>query len=157
MRNRFPLGTHAALVLRVRIRTPLNPTEDVERVRGAIVALFPDAKVQEGDGVMIGEATDISRLRELVRSERIPDSARGQMLAGLSADGLRASFLLGKQAAAAGRVHFGPLRSPLGDLDVTLESDVPQEVEKVIYHIAHDTTVEPELAEVPLSMRPQLD
>lgn len=143
-------------MLRVRIRTPLNPTEDVERVRGAIVALFPDAKVQEGDGVMVGEATDLSRLRELVRSERIPDSARGQMLAGLAPDGLRATFLLGKQAAAAGRVHFGPLRSPLGDLEVTLEGDAEHEVEKAIYHVAHDTTVEPELAEVPLSLRPQL-
>ena len=144
-------------MLRVRVRAPVNPTEDVERVRGAILALFPDAKVQEGEGVLVAEATDLGRLRELVRSERIPDSARGQMLAGLRDDGLRARFLLGKQAAAAGRAHFGPVRSPLGDLEVTLEGDEPHEVEKAIYRVAHDTTVPPELAEVPPDLRPKVD
>lgn len=142
-------------MLRVRLRAPVNPTEDVEKVRRAIAALFPDAKVQEGDGVLLAEASDLGRLRELIRSERIPDSARGQMLAGLSRDGLSARFLLGKQAAAVGRIHFGPLRSPLGDIEVRFEGDEPYEVEKTIYGIAHDTTVAPELAEVPPDLRPQ--
>lgn len=140
-------------VLRIRIHAPLHPTEDVEKVRGAIVALFPDAKVQEGDAALVAEATSLARLRELVRSERIPDSARGAMLEGLDEDGMRARFKLGKQAAAAGRAHFGPLRSPLGDLTVTLEGDEAHEVEKAIYHVAHDTTVEAELAEVPPALR----
>ncbi|HEX2021440.1 MAG TPA: RNA-binding domain-containing protein [Candidatus Thermoplasmatota archaeon] len=142
-------------MLRIRIRATVNPTEDPEKVRRAIVALFPGALVQEGEGVMVAEATDLGRLTELVRSERIPDSARGVMLAGLSDDGMSARFRLGKQAAAAGRAHFGPLRSPLGDLEVTLLGDEEFEVERAIYRVAHDTTVEPEWAEVPPALRPQ--
>lgn len=147
-------------MLRVRIRTPVHPTEDVEKVRKAILSLFPEATVQEGESGLVGEATGASalaRLRELVRSERIPDSARGQMLNGLAPDGMTARFLLGKQAAAAGRIHFGPLRSPLGDLAVTLMGDEEHEVEKAIYHVAHDTTVEPDLAEVPPALRPPVE
>lgn len=142
-------------MVRVKLRAPVHPTEDVERVRAALVAFFPDAKVQEGDGVLLAEASDLGRLRELIRSERIPDSARGQMLMGLSRDGLSARFLLGKQAAAVGRIHFGPLRSPLGDIEVRFEGDEPFEVEKAIYAIAHDTTVAPELSTVPPDLRPQ--
>jgi predicted RNA binding protein with dsRBD fold (UPF0201 family) len=141
-------------VLRVAIRAPVNPTEDVARVRAAITSLFPDAEVKESPGHLDAEATDLSRLRELIRSERIPDSARGVMLSGLSTDGLRTRFLLGKQAAAAGRAHFGPLRSPLGDLEVTFEGTEPFEVETAVYRIEHDTTVAVELAEVPPALRP---
>lgn len=141
-------------VLRVRIRATVNPTEDAAKVRAAIVALFPDAVVSESPHGLVAEARDLARLRELVRSERIPDSARGQMLAGLADDGMRARFLLGKQAAAVGRAHFGPLRSPLGDLEVELEGTEPHEVEKAIYHVAHDTTVDLEWSEVPPALRP---
>lgn len=141
-------------VLRIRVRAPLKPTEDVEKVRAAITRLFPDAKVQEGEGHLVAEASDLSRLRELVRSTRIPDTARGAVLSGLSEDGMRARFLLGKQAAAAGRAHFGPLRSPLGDLEVVLTGTEPHEVLRAVYKMAPDTTVDPEWAEVPYELRP---
>lgn len=111
--------------------------------------------MEVGVGELVAVAPGLERLRELIRSERIPDSARGVMLAGLSEGGGRARFLLGKQAAAAGRVHFGPLRSPLGDLEVTLFGDGEYEVVRAIYAAAPDTTVEPELAQVPPVLRPQ--
>lgn len=142
------------VALRIHVRAPVKPTEDPERVRAAILALFPGARVEESEGEMAAVAPDLARLRELVRSERIPDTARGVMLAGLAPDGASARFLLGKQAAAAGRAHFGPLRSPLGDLEVTLFGDDEFEVERAIYHAAPDTTCEPELAEVPPALRP---
>lgn len=141
-------------MLRITIRAAVHPTEDPARVRAAIVALFPDATVEERAGEMVAEARELGRLTELVRSDRIPDSARGAMLSGLTADGLAARFKLGKQAAAAGRAHFGPLRSPLGDLEVRLEGDAPFEVESAIYAVAHDTTVAPELARTPPGLRP---
>lgn len=120
----------------------------------AIVKLFPSAKPEVGPTEVTAVATELERLRELIRSTRIPDTARGQMLAGLSGDGMSARFLLGKQAAAAGRAHFGPVRSPLGDIEVTLVGDGEHVVEQAIYHVAPDTTVAPELAEVPESLRP---
>lgn len=142
-------------VLRAHVRTPLKPTEDPAKVRAAILAIFPGAEVSEDGGVVEAEVADLARLKELIRSHLIQDTARGAMLAGLSDDGASTRFLLGKQAAAAGRAHFGPLRSPLGDLEVSLHGTEPHEVERAIYHLAPDTTVAPEWAEIPASLRPQ--
>jgi predicted RNA binding protein with dsRBD fold (UPF0201 family) len=144
-------------MLRILARATVSPTEDEERVRAALLSLFPGAAVRREDGALVAEPRDLERFRELVRSERIPDSARGVMLAGLAEDGLRARFHVGKQAAAAGRAHFGALREPLGSIEVALWSDVPGEVERALYHVAPDTTVPLELAEVPPSLRPKAD
>jgi uncharacterized protein len=142
------------VALRIHVLAPIKPTEDPEKVKAAIESLFPGAAVELHADRATAIAPSLDRLTELVRSYRIPDTARGQMLAHLTDDGLRASFLLGKQAAAVGRAHFGPLRSPLGDIEVTLLGDDPLEVERAIYKCAPDTTVEPELAQVPPALRP---
>lgn len=140
--------------LRVHVRAPLRPTEDPGKVVLAIVKIFPSAKPEVGADEVTAVVPDLDRLRELIRSQRIPDTARGAMLSGLANDGMSARFLLGKQAAAAGRAHFGPVRSPLGDIAVSLFGDSEFEVERAIYHLAPDTTVAPELAEIPESQRP---
>lgn len=143
-----------AFVLRIHVHAPVKPTEDPAKVRQAVTNLFPGAEVTESADRIYALAPSLDRLRELIRSERIPDTARGVMLAGLAMDGTSARFQLGKQAAAAGRAHFGALRSPLGDLEVTLFGDEPHEVERAIYRTAPDTTVPLELAEVPPALRP---
>lgn len=149
-------GRLAAPVL-VEVRATLKPTEDADRVRQAILNLFPDAEVSEENDELVGRTTTLDRVRQLIRNMQIPDSARGAMLANLTSDGLSTRFLLGKQAAAVGKAHFGPMRSPLGDLEVTLRGQEPFEVERFIYHVAPDTTVPPELAEVPHRERPKPD
>jgi uncharacterized protein len=147
-------GFKPRVAVTIRARAPLKPTEDPERVRAALLALFPTAKVREERGEMLAEGATLDRLRELIRNERIPDTARGVMLHGLSADGAYARFRVGKQAAAAGRVHFGVLRGPLGDVEVEIEGSEPGDAERAIYRCAPDTTVAPELAEVPPGERP---
>lgn len=142
-------------VLRITVRATVKPTEDPAKVRRAIESLFPGATVTEAGDVIEAEAPHLDRVKELIRSERIPDTARSIMLGGLNPDGLRTWFLLGKQAAAVGRLHFGPLRSPLGDLLVTIAGTEPHEVERLVYKTAPDTTVAPEWAEIPFTLRPQ--
>ena len=142
-------------MLLCRVRVPLRPTEDPEKVRASVTNLFPGATLRETTFGFEADVGDLGRLRELIRSQRIPDTARGAMLHGLSDDGLSAAFLLGKQAAAVGRAHFGALGGPLGELDVALEGGEPFEVERAIYWLAPDTTVEKELSEVPPALRPQ--
>lgn len=144
-----------SVAIRIHVLAPIRPTEDPEKVRAAIEKLFPGAKIEVHEDRATATAPDMERVRELIRSTRIPDTARGVMLAGLSMDGTASRFLLGKQAAAAGRVHFGALRSPLGDLEVSIFGDGEHEVERFLYRLAPDTTVEPELAEVPPALRPQ--
>ena len=140
--------------LRIVVRAPIRPTEDPAKVRAAVESLFPGATVEETAEEIVAVAPTLARLRELIRSTRIPDTARGVMLGGLTLDGLSTTFWLGKQAAAVGRAHFGPLRSPLGDIMVTIFGEKEHEVERVIYETAPDTTVPPELAEVPPALRP---
>ncbi|MFA5861650.1 MAG: RNA-binding domain-containing protein [Candidatus Thermoplasmatota archaeon] len=143
-------------MLQIRARVIVKPTEDEARVAQALTNIFPGTvPTREGDHLVV-EAADLARLRELIRNGRIPDTARGVMLGGLSEDGMRASFRLGKQAAAVGRAHFGSIRGPLGDIDVDIVGTDPGEVERAIYHAAPDTTVAAELAEVPASQRPAL-
>lgn len=142
------------MALRIHLRAPLRPTEDPEKIVRALTSLFPGATTEVHQDAVTGVAPHLDRIRELVRSQRIPDTARGAMLAGLAPDGSSARFALGKQAAAAGRAHFGALRSPLGDVEVTLFGDAEFEVERAIYHTAPDTTVAPELAEIPVALRP---
>lgn len=142
------------MAIRIHVLAPIRPTEDPDKVRAAIEKMFPGAEVQMHEDRVTARAPDMDRIRELVRSTRIPDTARGVMLSGLSMDGTSARFLLGKQAAAAGRVHFGAGRSPLGDLEVSVFGDEPLEVERFLYRVAPDTTVEPELAEIPPALRP---
>jgi predicted RNA binding protein with dsRBD fold (UPF0201 family) len=148
-----PRGPAPQRVLRITARAPLRPTEDAARVRAALLALFPRARIEERAGELHAEGDDGERLRDLVRAERIPDSARGQMLHGMSPDGATARFRLAKQAAAVGRASFGALGGPLGEIDVEIAGE-PGEVERAIYRIAPDTTVPLELAEVPPSERP---
>ncbi len=144
-----------AAVLRTTVRAPVRPTEDPALVRAAVLSIFPGSEVHEAPGRVVAQVASLDRLRQLIGSQRIPDTARGVMLAGLSFDAPEATFLLGKQAAAAGRAHFGPLRSPLGDLEVTIQGEDLDEVERAIYWLAPDTTVPEEWAEVPARLRPQ--
>lgn len=152
----FPiLSVARPVAIRIVLRAPIRPTEDPAKVSGALERLFPGAEVTVTEDEASATAPSLERLRELIRSQRIPDSARGAMLAGLSEDGLSTRFLLGKQAAAVGRPHFGPLRSPLGDIAVSIFGEASHEVETLIYQTAPDTTVEPELAQVPPALRPE--
>lgn len=139
---------------RVTVRVPLRPTELPDVVRGCITNLFPDVDVRETADGFEADVADVSRLRELVRAQRIPDTARGAILAGRSSDGTRLLFRLGKQAAAAGRAHFGALGGPLGEVEVEVADDDAMAVERWAYHVAPDTTVPLDLAEVPPALRP---
>lgn len=142
------------MALRIHVRAPIRSTEDPEKVRVAITEMFPGAQVEMTPTQASAIAPSFARLKELIRAYRIPDTARGQMLMGLAPGGLRSTFLLGKQAAAVGRAHFGSLRSPLGDIEVSILGDEESEVERFIYETAPDTTCAPELAEIPPALRP---
>lgn len=139
-------------MLTVRVRAPVKATEVPERVAEAVANLFPEADLELRDHEVVAEAPDLEGLREAVRRHQIPDTAREVMLAGRG--GPRTSFALGKQAAYAGRPHFGAGHSPLGDLEVTVEADDAEALLRAIYETAPDTTVEPELGIVPPRYRP---
>src|SRR5439155_441172 len=81
---------------------------------------FPDAQIEIRDGVLVGTTGNLGRLRERIRTQRIRDTARRQLLSGRQGD--RSIVRLSKQAASVGVVNFAS-GGPLGDIVVEIESD----------------------------------
>lgn len=120
-------------MVRVRIVAPVRPTERFDRVRSAVLQIFPNAAVVEEEDRVVATSDDLERFRERIRSQKIRDAARSILLKGI--DGTRTRFRLNKQAAFVGRVNFGT-GSPLGDIEVEIEDD---DVRGVIDRVAEST------------------
>lgn len=120
-------------MLRVRVEAPCHPTENPAKVKLALLQLFPDLAFEIEDDRLSGTTDSLATLRELIRNQRIRDTARGQFLAGRSRD--RTRVVLNKQAAYMGVVNFAA-GSPLGDIEVEVESD---DLTAVIDDVAEST------------------
>lgn len=120
---------------KVRVETPLKPTEDEAKVLGLV------NEVLEADRVFVEErgsekwvvatarcVSSLSKLWQMLRRERILDAARKRMLAGIR--GNRLVFMLHKQALAVKRLSFvdDERESPLGPVIVEVLHDDPKEV-----------------------------
>lgn len=116
------------------IRTPLFPTEDVEKVRGAILNIFPDAEINLVEDHLVGKAKSIERFAEILRDNKIRDAARSQILHGNR--GGEAVFWLNKQVAAVGKVNFTGKNALLGAIEVHLFDD---DIESLVDSIAPST------------------
>jgi hypothetical protein len=115
------------------VSVPVRPTEDEGKVRRALLNLFPDLRIEVAPDGLQGETADLETLRELIRSQRIRDTARGILQRGRS--DARTKFELSKQAALMGRVNFAS-GSPLGDISVDIETDA---LDDVIDFVAEST------------------
>jgi uncharacterized protein len=121
---------------RVRVEAPCHPTESAVRIESALRNLFPDLVIERANERVAGTTIRVDRLRELIRNQKIRDTARGQLLAGRRGD--RTTIRLSKQAAYAGLVNFA-VGSPLGDILVEIEDP---DLSTVIDYVA-ESTVEP--------------
>ncbi len=122
----------------VRVETPCRSTESLAKVKVALLNLFPDLGFEREDERVVGTTERLDRLRDLIRSQRIRDTARGQFLKGRNAD--RTKVSLSKQAAYMGFVNFAA-PSPLGAIDVEIEDP---DLMSVIDYVA-ESTVEPKV------------
>jgi predicted RNA binding protein with dsRBD fold (UPF0201 family) len=106
--------------MRVEVRSPCNPTEDVRKVERAMKNIFPDLDIRREEGLLGGTGTSVERFGELLKNQRIRSAARAVMLS--SRSGNETCFHLNKQAAFMGKVSFGT-GSPLGDIEVKFIGD----------------------------------
>lgn len=105
----------------VSISCPVNPSEDPEKVRSAILSIFPDAVLEEdGEGFM-GTAPGLDRFSQLIRRQKILDATRAVLITGVR--GNRTRMLLNKQVATVGKVSFADRRPVLGAIEVFIEDD----------------------------------
>ena len=115
----------------ITIKAPCFPTEDPEKVRKAILNLFPDSLVEDEGGAIVAKTGSLGRFKELVRSHRILDATRRMLLRGRQGNGT--SFMINKQVAFVGKVSYVEERLPLGSIEVCIEDD---DLDRLIDEIA---------------------
>lgn len=119
----------------VLVETPVHPTEDPEKVRRAVENVLFGGEYElkpapSGLGqVLIARASGadaLSKLRALIRIERISDAARAVLLAGIQGDTL--VFYLNKQAAYVKHISFSEPtgESPLGPIRFVVKCPDPR-------------------------------
>lgn len=111
------------------------PSESKEKVIQALNNVFDyDQLLEEREGYAVklvavsNSLRSLTKLHKLLREERILDSARKHLLAGI--EGNRLTFMLNKQVAHVGKVVFADTEreSPLGPIKITVESSDPRAV-----------------------------
>jgi len=107
----------------VRLWCPVFPSEDSEKVRNAIIRIFPSAELTETEKGFEGDA-DLRNFSSLIRKQKILDSTRNMMFKGTRDD--KITIRLNKQVATVGKVSFAEPRSILGALEVTILCDDPE-------------------------------
>jgi hypothetical protein len=122
--------------IRARVETPLNPTEDPEKVARAVHNLFPSANlVNEKTDVRhsrlyatMTRLEDLENLKNVLRQEAIRDAARKVLFSSVSGSSI--VVYLNKQAAFAGKASFCERydESPLGPITLTITSESPEQV-----------------------------
>ncbi len=125
-------------MLTIRIEVEVRPTEDESKVRKALKNIFTlkDSDIKSVDignnyKLLVVESrklTVLFRLYELLRQERILDTARSIMLSLKRGDML--TLKLHKQSAYAGHISFISYdeESPLGPITLTIVSDKLSEI-----------------------------
>ncbi|MEM1657820.1 MAG: RNA-binding domain-containing protein [Candidatus Jordarchaeales archaeon] len=115
--------------MKIRVETPLKPTEDPDKVIRALKNILnvDYQTYKEGDEErLVGEAEGIDSLRQIyekLREQYIVEAARGVLKRNIRENEL--TFYLNKQAAYVGKLHFcAPEReSPMGAIKVTIISN----------------------------------
>ncbi len=120
--------------LEIEIRTKVYPTEDVEKVRRAILNLFPDVEIEVMGEELVGRAQDIENFAKLLREQRIRDSARAVLLGNLYEN--EVAFEVSKQAAYVGRVNFSVGNVALGSIRIKIRGE---NLRELIERIAPNT------------------
>lgn len=104
----------------VTVRCPVNPSEDEEKVRGAVLSIFPDADLSLEDGMLSGAAT-LDRFHRIIRNQRILDATRSVLIRNMR--GNTTWMNLNKQVATLGKVSFADRNPVLGAIEVTVRDD----------------------------------
>jgi len=105
----------------VEIEVDVYPTEDPEKIKDAILKLFPDAKLTLLPGKIRGIVYNLDEFGKILREERIRDAARAVFLSSLKNNEIY--FELNKQAATKGKISFAVGKVPLGSIKIRIKGD----------------------------------
>ncbi len=103
----------------IEIKTRIHPTEDPEKVIRAVKNLFPDAEIEIRNGDLKARAWDLNRFRDLLRRQRILDTARSELMKGRSENEI--TVYLNKQTAYVSKVNFADEDAVLSPIKITFK------------------------------------
>ena len=107
-------------MVHVLLKTHCYPTEDRERIVGAMASLFPGVVVT-GTEELEGRANSMGAFAEQLVKQKIRDAARAILRRGVR--GNTTTFRLNKQVAAVGKISFSDEDHALGDIVVEVSAD----------------------------------
>lgn len=119
----------------VHVEVKINPTESEEKVRRAVESVLGIIPMQlkplNNGGLLVADGKELeplTKLRNLLRRERIRNAARSVLFGGLNENVI--IFCLNKQVAYTGHVSFCKevVESPLGPIRVQIECDNAREL-----------------------------
>ena len=114
----------------IEITCPVYPSEDPEKVKTAILKVFPNATLEESDMGIRGTTEDLDRFSKQIRKQKILDTTRSVMLHGKRGD--RTRIFLNKQVAFVGKVSFCEEKTILGTMKVVIiDEDIDGLIDKV--------------------------
>ena len=105
----------------IEISCPIYPSEDPEKVRTAVLKVFPDAVLEESDEGIRGTSSNLDRFSKQIRKQKILDTTRSVLIHGKRGD--RTRFFLNKQVAFVGKISFCEERTILGTIKVVIIDD----------------------------------
>lgn len=118
----------------VELSCPVYPSEDSEKVKAAILKVFPGVELELSQDFLRGKTESLNFFGHQIRKQKILDSARNVLLRGMR--GNRTVFHLNKQVAFMGLISFCEERTILGTIKVTIIDD---ELEALIDDLAPET------------------
>ncbi|MDI6917145.1 MAG: RNA-binding domain-containing protein [Thermoplasmatales archaeon] len=107
--------------MKVVVETICKPTEDKDKIKKAVLNIFPELRIDDKGNRMTGASSSLDRFKEILRNHRIRDTARTILLRGEK--GNKTIFKLNKQVAFVGKICFAEESHPLGDIWVTIEGE----------------------------------
>jgi predicted RNA binding protein with dsRBD fold (UPF0201 family) len=120
--------------IEILIEAEVYPTEDVNKIKEAILKIFPDAKFEIMGGEIRAKSQSIENFGKILKEERIRDAARAVLLGNLYGDEI--IFGINKQVATMGKISFSVGKVPLGDIKITIKGE---NLREMIDRIAPDT------------------
>ncbi|ANF22158.1 RNA-binding domain-containing protein [Thermococcus piezophilus] len=118
----------------VEVEAYVYPTEDIEKVKEAMLNLVPGLEFEafdRGDYIILTGRTKskkaLQRLYELFRGQAILDTARSFLEEGYFGEEI--IIKVNKQAAYAGKVNFNE-ESPLGPITIIIRTKNPHRIMK---------------------------
>lgn len=114
----------------VEISCPIYPSEDPEKVKTAVMRIFPDAVLEETENGLAGTAGSLDHFSKQIRKQKILDTTRSVLIRGQRGD--RTRFFLNKQVAFVGKISFCEEKTILGTIKaVVIDEDLENLIDKV--------------------------